>query len=219
MSKESIRVRARKMIKDNEKLRVAQYAYERMSRLQYSLPSPLHEWQWIRPIISTAPYDALSGAKRALVQGDAKVTILPVSVMDEDEELGEGSMEAKERANRWEKALTYSVESAMDRIPTNDGDTMWSGLVYDEIVGQLIHIPTQKELGAFNEVRFDAAMLYGDWAVEIASERIAEAEETGAEILISSCPFCKRNLMDAIKAMGSKLKFMDIVELVNSRLA
>ncbi len=168
MSKASIRVYARKMIKDNKQLRVAQYAYERMSRLQYSLPSPLHEWQWIRPIISTAPYDALSGAKRALVQGEAKVTVLPVSVVKEDEELGEGSMEPKERANRWEKALTYSVESAMDRIPTSDGDTMWSGLVYDEIVGQLIHIPTQKELGAFSEVRFEAAMMYGDWAVEIA---------------------------------------------------
>ncbi len=60
---------------------------------------------------------------------------------------------------------------------------------------------------------------FRDWAVEIASERIEEAEQTGAEILVSSCPFCKRNLMDAIKAMGSKLKFMDITELVNSRLA
>ncbi len=60
---------------------------------------------------------------------------------------------------------------------------------------------------------------FRDWAVEIASERIKEAEETGAEILISSCPFCKRNLMDAIKATGSKLKFMDITELVSSRLA
>ncbi|NVM53319.1 MAG: (Fe-S)-binding protein [Candidatus Helarchaeota archaeon] len=60
---------------------------------------------------------------------------------------------------------------------------------------------------------------FRDWAVEIASERIKEAEETGAEILVSSCPFCKRNLMDAIKATGSKLKFMDITELVNSRIS
>ena len=159
------------MIKDNKQLRVAQYAYERMSRLQYSLPSPLHEWQWIRPIISTAPYDALSGAKRALVQGDAKVTVLPVSVVKEDEDLDGGSTEVKERANRWEKALTYSVESAMDRIPTSDGDTMWSGLVYDEIIGQLIHIPTQKKLGAFDETRSEAALLYGDWAIRIADPK------------------------------------------------
>ncbi|MHA1264028.1 MAG: (Fe-S)-binding protein [Candidatus Helarchaeota archaeon] len=60
---------------------------------------------------------------------------------------------------------------------------------------------------------------FRDWAIEIASERIKEAEETGAELLVSSCPFCKRNLMDAIKATGSNLKFMDLTELVNSRLA
>ncbi|NVM27754.1 MAG: (Fe-S)-binding protein [Candidatus Helarchaeota archaeon] len=60
---------------------------------------------------------------------------------------------------------------------------------------------------------------FRDWAVEIASERIKEAEETGAAILVSSCPFCKRNLMDAIKATKSKLKFMDVTELVNSRIA
>lgn len=168
MSKKSIKTHALKMIKDNKQLRVAQYAYERMSRLQYSLPSPLQEWQWIRPIISTAPYDALSGGKRALVQGDAKLTVYPVSVAKEDEEIVGGSMEVKERANRWEKSLEYSVAGAMERIPTSDGDTMWSGLVYDEIVGQLIHIPTQKKLGAFDEVRFDAAMLYGDWAVKLA---------------------------------------------------
>jgi len=60
---------------------------------------------------------------------------------------------------------------------------------------------------------------FKDWALEIATERIQEAEETGAELLISSCPFCKRNLMDAIKASGSNLKFMDITEFVNSRLA
>jgi heterodisulfide reductase subunit D len=60
---------------------------------------------------------------------------------------------------------------------------------------------------------------FKDWAIEIASERIKEAEETGAQILISACPFCKRNLMDAIKATGSNLEFMDITEFVNSRLA
>ncbi|MHA1230822.1 MAG: (Fe-S)-binding protein [Candidatus Helarchaeota archaeon] len=55
---------------------------------------------------------------------------------------------------------------------------------------------------------------FKDWAVEIASERIKEAEGTGASILISSCPFCKTNLEDAIKATNSKLKFMDIVNLL-----
>ena len=168
MSKKSIQAHALRMIKDNEQLRVAQYAYERMSRLQYSLPSPLQEWQWIRPIISTAPYDALSGGKRALVQGDMKPTIRPITVVGKNEELEGGSMAVKERANRWEKTLAWAVENAMSRIPTNDGDIMWSGLVYDEVVGQLIHIPTQKKLGALDSVRAEAALIYGDWAIRIA---------------------------------------------------
>ena len=168
MSKTSIQAHALRMIKDNEQLRVAQYAYERMSRLQYSLPSPLQEWQWIRPIISTSPYDALSGAKRALVQGELKPTIHPITVVGPNEEVDGGSTVVKERANRWEKTLTWAIDNAMSRIPTNDGDIMWSGLVYDEVVGQLIHIPTQKKLKAIDSIRADAALIYGDWAIRIA---------------------------------------------------
>ena len=59
---------------------------------------------------------------------------------------------------------------------------------------------------------------FKDWAVEISSERIKEAEKTGCTILLSACPFCKTNLIDAIKAAGSNVKFMDIVELLNELL-
>jgi len=59
---------------------------------------------------------------------------------------------------------------------------------------------------------------FKDWAVEIAEDRIKEAEETGAEILITSCPFCFRNLQDAIDRTGSKLKFYDITEYLLERL-
>ena len=56
---------------------------------------------------------------------------------------------------------------------------------------------------------------YKEWAVEIASDRIHEAEQTNAEILTSACPFCKTNLQDAINETNSNIKFMDIVELLN----
>ncbi len=59
---------------------------------------------------------------------------------------------------------------------------------------------------------------FKDWAVEIAIERIKEAEETGASILLSSCPFCHRNLNDAIKKSGSKMKMIDIVELLQEQI-
>ena len=56
---------------------------------------------------------------------------------------------------------------------------------------------------------------FKEWAVEISTERIEEAEETGSDILLSACPFCKTNFQDAIKASGSKIQFMDIVNLLD----
>jgi len=59
---------------------------------------------------------------------------------------------------------------------------------------------------------------YPEWALEIAGERIKEAEALGVEAIVSACPFCERNLTDAINKYGSKLKVCDVVELVNKAL-
>ncbi|MHA1752074.1 MAG: (Fe-S)-binding protein [Candidatus Helarchaeota archaeon] len=55
---------------------------------------------------------------------------------------------------------------------------------------------------------------YPDFALFAAKNRIDEAESTGAESLISACPFCATNLKDAIDDSGSKLKFYDLSELL-----
>jgi heterodisulfide reductase subunit D len=55
---------------------------------------------------------------------------------------------------------------------------------------------------------------FADMAMSTAIERVKEAEATGAEILASTCPFCWRNLDDAIKETGSKLKMLDITEIL-----
>jgi len=51
-------------------------------------------------------------------------------------------------------------------------------------------------------------------SLEIAKRRVSEAVETGAEILVSSCPFCEQNLKEAANSLGSKIKVMDIAELL-----
>lgn len=51
---------------------------------------------------------------------------------------------------------------------------------------------------------------YGDLAAEIAGNRIKEAEETGAEILLTACPFCYRGLRDGARLIGSDLKIIDL---------
>jgi heterodisulfide reductase subunit D len=59
---------------------------------------------------------------------------------------------------------------------------------------------------------------YPEWAVEISGERVKEAEQLDVEAIVSACPFCERNLTDAIVKYGSKLKVYDVVELVNRAL-
>jgi Fe-S oxidoreductase len=51
-----------------------------------------------------------------------------------------------------------------------------------------------------------------------ASERIAEAESTGAEILVTACPGCERNFSDTLKASRNFLKVYDVVELLKAAI-
>ncbi|KPJ88043.1 MAG: hypothetical protein AMS17_06750 [Spirochaetes bacterium DG_61] len=59
---------------------------------------------------------------------------------------------------------------------------------------------------------------YPEFSMWTATERIVEAKATGAEALISACPWCERNFMDAINAMGDTMKVYDIVELVQKAI-
>ncbi|MHA1688261.1 MAG: (Fe-S)-binding protein [Promethearchaeota archaeon] len=59
---------------------------------------------------------------------------------------------------------------------------------------------------------------FSELALEIAKSRIEEAIETEAEVLVSICPFCFRNLYDAIKAIDSSIKMKDLLELLNEAL-
>ena len=53
-----------------------------------------------------------------------------------------------------------------------------------------------------------------DFMLWTAKHRIEEAESTGAEALVSACPWCESTFDKAIKETGSNLKVYDIVELV-----
>ena len=55
---------------------------------------------------------------------------------------------------------------------------------------------------------------YPDFASWTALERIEEAKTTGAEAIVTACPWCKSNFSDAIKESGDGLKVYDIVELI-----
>ncbi len=55
---------------------------------------------------------------------------------------------------------------------------------------------------------------YPEFALDTSIERIKEAEETGAEILSTTCPFCLENLQEAAEKIKSKIIVLDLLELV-----
>jgi Fe-S oxidoreductase len=53
-----------------------------------------------------------------------------------------------------------------------------------------------------------------EFAKWTAQERIEEAVSTGAQALVTACPWCEKNFGEAIKESGGNLEVYDIVELV-----
>ncbi|MFC2003667.1 (Fe-S)-binding protein [Chloroflexota bacterium] len=59
---------------------------------------------------------------------------------------------------------------------------------------------------------------YSDFATFTAKERLEEAMSTGAEVLVTACPWCYRVLKDTSKELGDHLEVHDIVDLVNKAI-
>ncbi|MCK4236607.1 MAG: (Fe-S)-binding protein, partial [Candidatus Krumholzibacteria bacterium] len=56
---------------------------------------------------------------------------------------------------------------------------------------------------------------------KVAEIRVREAADTGAEIVVTACPFCFSNLDDAVKTAGleDRLEVVDLAEMVAGALA
>ncbi len=59
---------------------------------------------------------------------------------------------------------------------------------------------------------------YGDWAAKNAGIRIQEGMDTGADQMVSICPFCHYNLNEGAKRIKSDMKLYDLVELIDMAL-
>ena len=57
-----------------------------------------------------------------------------------------------------------------------------------------------------------------DFARWTAQDRIDEATATGAEAIVTACPWCEKTFNEAIKDSGSNLKVLDIVEIVEKAI-
>ncbi|TXT42151.1 MAG: hypothetical protein FD137_2232 [Spirochaetes bacterium] len=59
---------------------------------------------------------------------------------------------------------------------------------------------------------------YPEFSVATASERITEANSTGAEALVTACPWCESNFRDVKDENGKTIRVLDLVELVEMAL-
>jgi Fe-S oxidoreductase len=57
-----------------------------------------------------------------------------------------------------------------------------------------------------------------DFAIWTAQNRIGEAMDTGAEAIVTACPWCNRTFKDALKESGDGLKVYDVGELVGQAI-
>jgi Fe-S oxidoreductase len=95
------------------------------------------------------------------------------------------------------------------------------GGVYEEPRKILESVPGLK-LSEMDDNRSDALCCGGGGGgmfVEAEGERpshrrVSQAEETGASIMATACPFCVLNFEDGVKTVGSSIKVMDVAEIV-----
>jgi Fe-S oxidoreductase len=51
-----------------------------------------------------------------------------------------------------------------------------------------------------------------------AGERLTEANATGADAIVSACPWCTNNFANAVDENGNKMQVLDIIELVQKAM-
>ena len=154
---------ANEMIEQYRDLRLDQQKMDEVVRLKWQLPDGMPEWA--RAFRTTVPYDGIKAGVRVLSGLDEHITIDPYAF--EENMLGD-LVAAKERANLWEIALKWQMDRAARRKDSLRQGVIRSALMYDEIAGQIVHLPTQikmiQKLGG-NPNRQKAALRFGDFAV------------------------------------------------------
>jgi len=83
---------------------------------------------------------------------------------------------------------------------------------------ELIEMPRNREYSRCCGAGGGLKSGYPDVQNKMAQRRVQEAEETGAEELVSACPFCYQGLQVGIAATNSPLIMRDISFLVEASL-
>ncbi len=126
-----------------------------------------------------------------------------------------------ERYEDWDGDIVPLMPLVSINIPPKPKRTGSKG-VYDAPRNILNSIPGLKfvEMERIQEYAYccgagaGVKSAFPEMALKTAITRVDEAEDSGAEIIVSACPFCSTNLQDGIKGKNSKLIYYDINELI-----
>jgi len=99
------------------------------------------------------------------------------------------------------------------------------GGVYEEPRKLLENIPGVK-LNEMDDNRTDALCCGGGGGgmyvemegVRPSHKRVSQAEETGAAVMATACPFCVLNFEDGVRTVGSSVKIRDVAEIIAGSL-
>ena len=115
-----------------------------------------------------------------------------------------------------EKKVTYHDPCHLGRASGVYDDPRF---IMEAIPGlELIEMPRNREYSRCCGAGGGLKSGYPDIQNKMAQRRVKEAEETGAEELVSACPFCYQGLQVGITATNSPLVMRDISFLVEASL-
>ncbi len=108
--------------------------------------------------------------------------------------------------------------------PCHTGRNSGGNPLFDEPRELLARISNLKEMKSIREhakccgAGGGVKKAFPELALDIAKTRIEEVKETNAEFIVSICPFCEKNLYDAVKSAEINIKAIDLLELLEQAL-
>jgi heterodisulfide reductase subunit D len=79
---------------------------------------------------------------------------------------------------------------------------------------ELIEMPRNREKSWCCGAGAGVKTTYPDFAAWIGEQRIDEAKKTGAQALVTACPFCEGNLTDVAQATEAGMDVFDVTDLL-----
>ncbi|RZN68482.1 MAG: (Fe-S)-binding protein [Candidatus Methanolliviera hydrocarbonicum] len=90
--------------------------------------------------------------------------------------------------------------------------------VLEEIGVKIVEMPRNRENAWCCGSGGGVKSAFPDFALWTAGERVKEAESVGVDTIVTSCPFCVRNLTDAVEEFGKPFKVYDLSEILSEAL-